>query len=159
MCFFFPVWFQRIFFFLSIQMIRGEAASTRREEPYQTVSTVYFILGILRTDLWSQGKFMAILWVLYGTGFFSLEFFPRIQAVQKNSQSCIIRFNRVWKGIFWIRENAKYFNWKRDLTATRKRHSQIFRHRMPDFFTSVCWYSQSSTDTRDGVRTVKITKK
>ena len=50
-CFFFPVWFQRIFFFLSIQMIRGEAASTRREEPYQTVSTVYFILGILRTDL------------------------------------------------------------------------------------------------------------
>ena len=24
-------------------------------EPYQTVSTVYFILGILRTDLWSQG--------------------------------------------------------------------------------------------------------
>ena len=25
-------------------------------EPYQTVSTVYFILGILRTDLWSQGS-------------------------------------------------------------------------------------------------------
>ena len=24
-------------------------------EPYQTISTVYFILGILRTDLWSQG--------------------------------------------------------------------------------------------------------
>ena len=35
-------------------MIRGEAASTR--EPYQTVSTVYLILGILRTDLWSQGR-------------------------------------------------------------------------------------------------------
>ena len=52
----------------------------RREEPYQTVSTAYFIVGILRTDLWSQGKFiyMAILWVLYGTGFFSLEFFPRM---------------------------------------------------------------------------------
>ena len=50
-------------------MIRCEAVSTRREEPYQTVSTVYFILGILRTDLRSQGKFMAILWVLYGTGF------------------------------------------------------------------------------------------
>ena len=25
-------------------------------EPYQTVSTVYFILGILRTGLWSQGR-------------------------------------------------------------------------------------------------------
>ena len=25
-------------------------------EPYQTVSMVYFILGILRTDLWSQGS-------------------------------------------------------------------------------------------------------
>ena len=24
-------------------------------QPYQTVSSVYFILGILRTDLWSQG--------------------------------------------------------------------------------------------------------
>ena len=24
-------------------------------EPYQTIRTVYFILGILRTDLWSQG--------------------------------------------------------------------------------------------------------
>ena len=80
------------------------------------------------------------------------------EAVQKNSQSCIIRFNRVWKGIFWIREDAKYFNWKRDLTATRKRHSQIFRHRMPDFFTSVCRYSQPSKDTRNGVPIVKITK-
>ena len=25
-------------------------------EPYQTVSMVYFILSILRTDLWSQGR-------------------------------------------------------------------------------------------------------
>ena len=24
-------------------------------EPYQTISTVYFLLGILRTDLWSRG--------------------------------------------------------------------------------------------------------
>ena len=58
-------------FFLSILMVRGEAASMRREasrgknnrsslEPYQTVSTVYFILGILRTDLWSQGTGSAI---------------------------------------------------------------------------------------------------
>ena len=29
--------------------------SAKRRAPYQTVSTVYFILGILRTDLWSQG--------------------------------------------------------------------------------------------------------
>ena len=35
-------------------MIRDEAASTRRE-PYETVNTVHFILGILRTDLWTQG--------------------------------------------------------------------------------------------------------
>ena len=27
----------------------------RKREPYQTVRTVYFILGILRTDLWNQG--------------------------------------------------------------------------------------------------------
>ena len=52
-----------------ILMVRGEAASTKREvpreknnvlppsrEPYQTVSTVYFILGILRTDLWNQSS-------------------------------------------------------------------------------------------------------
>ena len=26
------------------------------EEPYHTVSTVYFILGILRTDLWRKGR-------------------------------------------------------------------------------------------------------
>ena len=38
----------------------NEARSAERKkitrEPYQTVSTVYFILGILRTDLWSQGR-------------------------------------------------------------------------------------------------------
>ena len=35
----------------------GLTCATRgpSREPYQTVSTVYFILGILRTDLWSQG--------------------------------------------------------------------------------------------------------
>ena len=50
-------------------MVRGEAASTKREalreknnvlspsrEPYETVSTVYFILGTLRKDLWSQSS-------------------------------------------------------------------------------------------------------
>ena len=31
------------------------AAKRTSREPYQTVSTVYFILGILWTDLWSQG--------------------------------------------------------------------------------------------------------
>ena len=59
--------FQGVFFFFSILMqVRGEAASTMCEapreknitsrEPYKTVSTVYFILGILRTDLRSQGN-------------------------------------------------------------------------------------------------------
>ena len=35
----------------------GLTCATRgpSREPYQTISTVYFILGILRTDLWSQG--------------------------------------------------------------------------------------------------------
>ena len=36
-------------------MVRGQAASARHEVPrgpYQTVSMVYFILGIFRTDLW-----------------------------------------------------------------------------------------------------------
>ena len=41
--------------FLLTLMVRGETASTRREAPrgafLQTVSRVYFILGILRTDL------------------------------------------------------------------------------------------------------------
>ena len=48
-------------------MVRGEAASTRHEvsrEPYQTVSTVHFKLGIFRTDLWSQGTFIAIIYYL-----------------------------------------------------------------------------------------------
>ena len=40
-------------------MVRGEAASP---EPYQTVSTVYFILGILRTDPWSQGQWREKKW-------------------------------------------------------------------------------------------------
>ena len=31
------------------------ATRGRSREPYQTISTVYFILGILRTDLWSLG--------------------------------------------------------------------------------------------------------
>ena len=50
-------------------MVCGEAASTKREalreknnvlslsrEPYETVSTVYFNLGTLRKDLWSQSS-------------------------------------------------------------------------------------------------------
>ena len=41
-------WVPEDIFFLSILMVRGVVAST--------VSKVYFILGILRTDLWSQGK-------------------------------------------------------------------------------------------------------
>ena len=40
----------------------GEAPSEKNNvlspsrEPYQTVSAAYFILGILRTDLWSQSS-------------------------------------------------------------------------------------------------------
>ena len=62
-------WVPEDIFFLTILMVRDEAASTKREapreknnvlspsrEPYQTVSTVYFILGILRKDLWSQSS-------------------------------------------------------------------------------------------------------
>ena len=41
-------WVPEDIFFLSIPMVRGVVAST--------VSKVYFILGIVRTDLWSQGK-------------------------------------------------------------------------------------------------------
>ena len=40
-------------------MVRREAASP---EPYQTVSTLYFILGMLRTDLWSQGQWREKKW-------------------------------------------------------------------------------------------------
>ena len=51
--------------FLSMLIVRGEAPSTRLEapreknrlsEPYQTASTVYFILGILSKDFWNQGS-------------------------------------------------------------------------------------------------------
>ena len=42
-------WVPEDIFFLSILMVRGVVAST--------VSKVYFILGILSTDLWSQGSF------------------------------------------------------------------------------------------------------
>ena len=38
----------------SVRLILGEISAPSRE-PYQTVSAVYFILGILITDLWSQG--------------------------------------------------------------------------------------------------------
>ena len=31
------------------------------QEPYQTISTVYFKIGILRMDLWSQGRVMVAL--------------------------------------------------------------------------------------------------
>ena len=48
-------WAREDIFFLLTLMVRGETASTRREAPrgafLQTVSRVYFILGILRTDL------------------------------------------------------------------------------------------------------------
>ena len=56
----------RGYFFLSTLIVRCEAASTRCEaprgkqpsrEPYQTASTVYFIKGILRTDIWGQGNY------------------------------------------------------------------------------------------------------
>ena len=55
-----------IFFLFDTDAGSREAASTMCEapreknitsrEPYKTVSTVYFILGILRTDLRSQGN-------------------------------------------------------------------------------------------------------
>ena len=41
--------FQRILFLI-------DTDGSRRLRPYQTVSTVYFTLGILRTDLWNQGR-------------------------------------------------------------------------------------------------------
>jgi len=48
--------YRRYWWFAAKPCQRG---AKRREkasrEPYQTVSTVYFILGILRTDLWKQG--------------------------------------------------------------------------------------------------------
>ena len=41
----------------AVQMVRGEAASTRREMPraFSNRKHGYFILGISRADLWSQG--------------------------------------------------------------------------------------------------------
>ena len=48
-------WVREDIFFLLTLMVRGETASTRREAArgafLQTVSRVYFILGIWRTDL------------------------------------------------------------------------------------------------------------
>ena len=43
---------------ISCMEMRLRACVTRgpSREPYQTVSTVYLILGILRTDLWSHGS-------------------------------------------------------------------------------------------------------
>ena len=35
---------------------KARIAESPSREPYRTVRTVYFILGILRTDLWSQSK-------------------------------------------------------------------------------------------------------
>ena len=42
-------WVPEDIFFLSILMVRGKATLSN-------VSTVYFILGILRTELWSHGS-------------------------------------------------------------------------------------------------------
>ena len=41
-----------------LELMRLLACVTRgpSREPYQTIGTVYLILGILRTDLWSQGS-------------------------------------------------------------------------------------------------------
>ena len=55
-------WGPEDIFFSLILIVCGEAASTRRKA-YQTVSTVYFILGVLRTDHWSQGNFTRIFFV------------------------------------------------------------------------------------------------
>ena len=46
--------FQRIFVLIDILMVRGEAP---RESVLGALSSsVYFILGILRMDLWSRGR-------------------------------------------------------------------------------------------------------
>ena len=60
--------FQRIFFLIDTDGQRG--AKRRKEkitsrERYQTVSTVYFILGILGTDLWSQGNIFLVVWYVF----------------------------------------------------------------------------------------------
>ena len=63
----------RGYFFLSILMVRGQAASTRREAPSEknNVSGALsnrnhgFILGILGTDLWSQGNIILVVWYVF----------------------------------------------------------------------------------------------
>ena len=68
---------------------------------------------------------------------------------------------RLWNGIFGIRdlikircgirENAKYLDWKRDLTTTRtagKQDSSKFRYRMGDFLP-FCWELEDLTATRE----------
>ena len=46
--------FQRILFLIDTDGSRRLGSPSRG--PYQTVSNVYFTLGILRTDLWNQGR-------------------------------------------------------------------------------------------------------
>ena len=58
-------------------------AAKSNREPYQTVSTVYFILGILRTDLWSQGTLYPTLWLEKAT----LQW-ENPQEVRKTSLDC-----------------------------------------------------------------------
>ena len=58
---------------------------------------------------------------------------------------------RLWNGIFGIRENAKYLDWKRDLTTTRtagKQDSSKFRYRMGDFLP-FCLELEDLTATRE----------
>ena len=43
------------FFLIDTDRSRREAPREKRE-PYETLSTVYFILGIFKTDLWSHGR-------------------------------------------------------------------------------------------------------
>ena len=52
--------FRGYFFLIDIDVCRVNEAPREKKspswEPYQTVSSVYFILRILRTDFWSQGN-------------------------------------------------------------------------------------------------------
>ena len=67
-------------------------------------------------------------------------------------------YNRIWKGIFGIRdlnkirsgirENAKYLDGKRDLTVTGKRDSPKFGHGVRDFFCPSVGNSGSRTFKR-----------
>ena len=62
--------FQRILF-----SYRYWRFAAKPRESYQTVSTVYFILGILRTDLWSQGRTLStLLWNLMSRNLTSLGY-------------------------------------------------------------------------------------